>query len=98
LALAPNAMRSIDRLILNRRIPPAIEEENITGELQVQSHRSGPIAHQQQVGVRVILEPGQDRLALFGWYAAVVDQRVTAFHTLLDTLIDPVNRLCPLGK
>ena len=30
-----DAMRSIDRLILHGGVPPAVEQENIVGELQV---------------------------------------------------------------
>src|SRR6202023_571189 len=45
-ALLTEPMSAIDRLVLDGGVPPAIEQEYVVRELQVQPDRSGAVAHQ----------------------------------------------------
>ena len=59
-----NSVRSIDRLIFHRRIPPTIKQKNVPAELQVKSNTPGPIAHQKNWSVGVFFEFFEDRVTL----------------------------------
>ena len=61
-------MSPVDGLVFDRRIPPAIEQEDVAGELQVQADPPCPVADQQHVAIRIIAEPAnhssRSRLAI----------------------------------
>src|SRR5438270_11648538 len=61
-----DSMRPIDRLIFDSRVPPAIEEKHITGELQIQPHAPGAIADQEYVPLGIVVELLNDGVALSG--------------------------------
>src|SRR5262249_39222054 len=69
--LLADAVGAIDGLVLHRRVPPAIEQENIVGELQVEPDAAGAIAHQENVLFRIVLEAFQQSGALTRWNLAV---------------------------
>ena len=62
--LLAQAVGPVDRLVLDGRVPPAVEQEHVVGELQVQPDAAGAVAHQDDVLARVALEAVEDRLAL----------------------------------
>ncbi len=37
-----DAMGPVDRLVLDGRVPPAVEQEHVAAELQVQPHAAAP--------------------------------------------------------
>jgi len=45
----PNAVSPIDGLIFDGRVPPAVVEEDVAGDLQIQANSAHSVAHQQQV-------------------------------------------------
>ena len=57
-------MCPVDRLVLNRGVPPAVEQEDIVRELQIQPDAAGAVTHQEDVLGRVALEAIQDRAAV----------------------------------
>ena len=88
----PDAMGAIDRLILDRRIPPAIEQKDVAGQLQIQAHATGPVAHQQHVGVGVLAELPQHAVAPPRGNAAMIGQR-TETRQLAHQMLDRANPL-----
>ncbi len=92
--LLTDAVSPVDRLILDGRIPPAVEQKHVAGELQIQPHGSGSVAHQQQVRVRIVFELIQNRFSLLRWNTAVVNQRIEC----LQPLGQPVERFGPLAE
>ena len=57
-----DAVRAVDRLRLDRRVPPRVEQEDVVGRGQVQAQAAGLEADQEQPAVRVVLEPLDARL------------------------------------
>src|SRR5436309_4774934 len=51
--LLADAVGAVDGLILDSRVPPAIEEEDVVGGLQIQADAAGAVAHKQDVFARV---------------------------------------------
>ena len=47
--LLAEPMGAVDRLVLDGRVPPAVEQEHVVGELQVQADAAGAVAHQEDV-------------------------------------------------
>src|SRR5262249_35421514 len=61
--LLANAMGTIDGLVLDRRIPPAIEQEYVIGALQIQADATGTVAHEYHMEVGVRTEAFQDMVS-----------------------------------
>ena len=57
-----DAVGAVDRLRLDRRVPPGVEQEDVLGRRQVQAEAAGLEADQEQLAVRVVLEPLDPRL------------------------------------
>ncbi len=89
-----DAMGPVDGLVLDGRVPPAVEEEDVVGELQVQAHRAGPIAHQDHVGRTVVAEPANHAVAPRGRDLAVILQRPESPQGLRE----PLDRRHPLAE
>ena len=68
--LLADAMGTVRRLILDRRIPPRIEVNDIIRSRQVQPGATGPPADQEQVRCPR-LKRGDPALAIRGWRAAI---------------------------
>ncbi len=79
LTFLPNAVRPVDGLVLDRRVPPAVVEKHVASELQIQPHSSGPVAHEQQRAIGILFELAEDGLSFFGGDFSVIDQRIEAF-------------------
>src|SRR5205085_12667303 len=73
--LLAQTMRPVDRLVLDGGIPPAVEEKDIVGELEVEADAAGPVTHEQHVLGRVLLEQVEDRLALAVRHLAMKEKR-----------------------
>src|SRR5579862_86533 len=65
--LLPDTVSASDRLVLDGRVPPAVEEKDIIRELQIQSDAAGAITHQDHVNVRVAPEAVQHTGPFSGW-------------------------------
>ena len=97
-----DAVGTVDRLVLDGRVPPAIEQEHVLGELEVQPHAAGPVADQQQVRVRVFGETADYPVALPRRDLAVILQRLEPLEPpgKLPERLDPLaehQRLAPAG-
>ena len=55
-------VRAVDRLRLDGRVPPGVEQEDVLGRGQVQAEAAGLQADQEEPAVRVVLEPLDPRL------------------------------------
>jgi hypothetical protein len=71
-----NAMSTVDRLIFHRRVPPTIEQENVTAELQVKPHAAGAVTHQHHVMAAFRAELFDDGITPLHGNFAVIFQRV----------------------
>src|SRR5262245_19575179 len=87
-------MRPVDRLVLYRGVPPAIKQEDVVGELQVEPDAAGAVAHQDDMPVRIGFEAIKDRLSLRMRDAAVIQQRAVRLQRLRQHL----QRLHPLRE
>ena len=47
--LLAEAVGPVDRLVLDGRVPPAVEQEDVVRELQIQPDAAGAVAHQHDV-------------------------------------------------
>ena len=57
LARLADAVRAVDRLRLDGRVPPRVEQEHVVGRGQVQAEAAGLEADQEQPAVGIVLEP-----------------------------------------
>ena len=73
--LLAQAMGAVDGLVLDRGVPPAVEQEHIVAELEVESHAAGAVAHEKHARVRVRFEPVQNGRAVLLRELPVVLQR-----------------------
>ncbi len=89
-----NAMGTIDCLILDGRIPPAVKEKYVAGELQIQAHGAGAVTHQYHAGRRVVAKPADHRVAAGVRNLAVVFQRPKPSQGLRE----PLDRADPLAE
>ena len=89
-----DSMCPVDGLILDRRVPPTIEQEDVTGKLKVQADGTRSIAHQQNVLGRILFELCKNWFPFLCWNSTVVDQRVE----LLQAFAEPVQDFCPLAE
>ena len=87
-------MGPIDGLILNCRVPPPIEQKNVTAKLQVESHAAGAVTHQQDVAIRVLFELRQNAVPSLARYFTVVFQRSVFLQRPLHLL----DRFYPLAE
>src|SRR5262249_52868501 len=70
LALA-DTVDPVDRLVLDGRVPPAVEKEDIVRELEIESDTAGAIAHQDHVLGGIAAEALQHHLPFARGDAAV---------------------------
>jgi hypothetical protein len=73
LARLADAMRAIDRLRFDRRVPPRIEQEDVLGGGEVEAEAARLEADQEQLAVRIGLE--------------AVDARVTVARPAVEVLV-----------
>src|SRR5262249_686916 len=90
--LLTDAVGAVDRLVLDGGVPPAVEEEDVVHELQVQADAAGAVAHQDDLLVAVRLELIEDRLAFALWNLAVILHRPVRRQRLGQRLerLDPL--------
>src|SRR5690606_27227182 len=69
---------AVDRLVFDGRVPPAVEQEDVAGELQVEADAAGAVTHQEDAAVRIVAELLDDRVASLRGDAAVVFERAEA--------------------
>src|SRR4051794_15800725 len=62
--LHSNSMRSIDRLVLDGRIPPSVEKKYIIRELQIKPNSASTIAHQYHMAIWIVPKLGYLRVAV----------------------------------
>jgi len=89
-----DAMSAVDGLVLDRGVPPAVEKEDVIGELEVQSDAAGSIAHQEYVAILVSLESVEQRRSVCLGDTAVIlqgsirleclSQDLQGFHPLTE--------------
>src|SRR5205085_3625675 len=80
-ALLADTVRTVDCLVLNGRIPPAIKQENIIRRLQVEAHAAGPVAHQDETFSFIAFESVENRLS-FARRNAAMEKKRTKFRQL----------------
>src|SRR5690606_4699672 len=73
---AADAVGAVDGLVFDGRVPPAIEQEDIVGKLQVESDAPRAIAHQDDAAARVVAKLLDHTVAAGVWHLTVVLDRV----------------------
>src|SRR5262249_59169009 len=87
-------MGSLDGLVLDRGVPPAVEEEHVIGELEIEADAAGAIAHQQNMPAALLAKLLEHGLPLWGRDSAMELPRSKLFQGLGQHF----QRLHPLGK
>ena len=74
--LHADPMGPIDRLVFDSRIPPAVEQKDIAGELQIQPHAAGAVGHQDDLAVGIVAElrDQRRRVAVIGYLAVIFER------------------------
>ena len=92
-------VRAVDRLVLDGRVPPAVEQEDVARELQVEPDAPRAVAHQQHGALRVVLEPIEHPVAPRVRDAAVVLLGLVPLGaSLAEPRGDPLDRVDPLAE
>ena len=77
-ASCSDAVGSIDGLVFDGGIPPAIKEKNVLAKLKIQSHTARTVAHQYQMLGRIFFELLDDAITLPAPFAADEARRALA--------------------
>src|SRR3954468_19387725 len=64
IALLANAVRAVDRLRLDRGIPPGVEEKDVVGRGEVEAVAARSEADQKELAVRILLKLFDNRLSV----------------------------------
>src|SRR5262249_14231004 len=84
----------INCLVLDRRVPPAVEQKDVASKFDIEPHASGAVAHEKNVLAWVAAETRQYLLTLPLRYLTVKLQGAVTLQCLGEKL----ERLNPLGK
>src|SRR4029079_19656777 len=71
-AFRTNAMSTVDRLVFDGRIPPALEKEHVAGALKIQPDAPDAVRHQNHMAGGVVAKPRDDIVALLAGNLAMV--------------------------